>query len=106
MEIESNRPQKRKRLHGDSKDKRIKIKLTTSSTNGLSTPVQAAALSGSEDEDEPEPTIEEHLILRMPQDEMCERLREYVRKREIPEDVKMQFKGRLALTKYFCICIN
>ncbi|KAL1931387.1 hypothetical protein VTP01DRAFT_9529 [Rhizomucor pusillus] len=92
MEIESNRPQKRKRLHGDSKDKRIKIKLTTSSTNGLSTPVQAAALSGSEDEDEPEPTIEEHLILRMPQDEMCERLREYVRKREIPEDVKMQFK--------------
>ncbi|KAI9261532.1 TAFII55 protein conserved region-domain-containing protein [Phascolomyces articulosus] len=91
---------KRSRKSGDSKP--IKIKLTTKKNNqsGASSSLAAAnadgntngGQSGSEDEDEPEAAIEEHLILRLPQGEMCEQLRECVRKREVPEDVKLQMK--------------
>jgi hypothetical protein len=67
------------------KDKTIKIKLTTKEN--------ANAANGSEDEDEPEAAIEEHLIFRVPEGEMSEKLREIVKKREFTEDIKLQFKG-------------
>ncbi|KAI7848484.1 TAFII55 protein conserved region-domain-containing protein [Circinella umbellata] len=99
---------KRSRKSGDG-SKPIKIKLTTTKNKqgGSSTHIVTGSnngsgsnshhhhnsnASGSEDEDEPEAAIEEHLILRLPQGEMCEKLRESVRKREIPEDVKLQMK--------------
>ncbi|KAI9493420.1 TAFII55 protein conserved region-domain-containing protein [Zychaea mexicana] len=95
-----------------AKDKPIKIKLTTRDNSGVATTTGRAAaaavavasgsgsggsghqstMSGSEDEDEPEAAIEEHLILRLPQGETCERLRESVRKREVPDDVKLTMK--------------
>ncbi|KAI9314491.1 TAFII55 protein conserved region-domain-containing protein [Dichotomocladium elegans] len=75
------------RSDGGMKDKPIKIKLTTRDNN-----VIQATMSGSEDEDEPEPAIEEHLILRMPQGELADKLREQVRKREISDDVKLHFR--------------
>ncbi|CDS08034.1 hypothetical protein LRAMOSA01983 [Lichtheimia ramosa] len=76
------------RSDSGAKDKTIKIKLTTKdSTNG-----HQPTLSGSEDEDEPEPATEEHLILRLPKGPMCDKLHEYVKKREIPDDVKLHFK--------------
>lgn len=81
------------RSDSGAKDKTIKIKLTTKdSTNG-----HQPTLSGSEDEDEPEPATEEHLILRLPKGPMCDKLHEYVKKREIPDDVKLHFKGKPCL---------
>lgn len=70
--------------NGQSKDKPIKIKLTAKEGNNGGV---------SEDEEEPEPAIEEHLILRLPEGELCDKLHEYVKKREVPEDVKLHFKG-------------
>lgn len=85
MDAAQETTNKGKRSH--SKEKPIKIKLTTRDNQ--------AQLSGSEDEDEPEAAIEEHLILRLPEGEMCEQFREMVRRREIPEDVKLHLKGVL-----------
>ncbi|ORY91940.1 TAFII55 protein conserved region-domain-containing protein [Syncephalastrum racemosum] len=85
------KPKKQKRVRtvskGDGKDKTIKIKLTTGSGGGTATPS-----AGSDDEEEPDAAIEENLILRVTDPELCEQLRENVRKREIPENVKLQFK--------------
>lgn len=84
------------RSDSGAKDKTIKIKLTTKdSTNG-----HQPTMSGSEDEDEPEPATEEHLILRLPKGPMCDKLHEYVKKREIPDDVKLHFKGVCVV----CMC--
>jgi transcription initiation factor TFIID subunit 7 len=72
-----------------AKEKPIKIKLTAKE-GGYST----VSGVGSEDEEEPEPTTEEHLILRLPEGEMCDKLHDYVKKREIPEGIKLNFKGK------------
>ena len=80
-----------RRGDGQAKDKTIKIKLTTRDSTAIAS--GQTALSGSEDEDEPEAAVEEHLILRLPAGQMCERLRESVRKREVPEDVRLHMKG-------------
>ncbi|KAI9005490.1 TAFII55 protein conserved region-domain-containing protein [Phycomyces nitens] len=88
MELKKETKVKIKRVKSSSsksdalQDKLIKIKLTTKET----------AHSGSDDEDEPEAAIEEHLILRLPAGNMSDRLHEYVRKREIPDDVRLHFK--------------
>ncbi|ORX50441.1 hypothetical protein DM01DRAFT_1384715 [Hesseltinella vesiculosa] len=66
------------------REKKLKIKLTAKENSN--------SMAVSEDEEEPEPTIEEHLILRLPEGQLCEKLHEYVKKREIPEDVKLNFK--------------
>ncbi|KAG0167405.1 hypothetical protein DFQ28_006903 [Apophysomyces sp. BC1034] len=70
---------------GKVQDKPIKIKLTAKESH-------TAHHSGSEDEDEPEAAVEEHLILRLPAGDMCDRLHDYVRRREIPDDIKLHLK--------------
>lgn len=77
------------------KDKTIKIKLTAKKDKGDPEDRSIPEL----DEEEPEAAIEEQLIFRVPQGEMCDRLHELVKKREIPEDMKLQFKG----TRFFIL---
>ncbi|KAI8073138.1 TAFII55 protein conserved region-domain-containing protein [Gongronella butleri] len=72
---------------GNKKErKKLKIKLTAKEGGSSGNVVV------SEDEEEPEPTLEEHLILRVPEGEMADKLHDYVKRREIPEDVKLHFK--------------
>jgi transcription initiation factor TFIID subunit 7 len=75
---------------GARKDKTIKIKLTAKKDKGDMEERSAPEF----DEEEPEAAIEEQLIFRVPEGEMCDRLHELVKKREIPEDMKLQFKGK------------
>ncbi|KAF7727415.1 hypothetical protein EC973_007579 [Apophysomyces ossiformis] len=84
VKIKRSRPPTNK-YDNKMQDKPIKIKLTAKETH-------TTHQSGSEDEDEPEAAVEEHLILRVPPGDMCDRLHDYVRRREIPEDVKLHFK--------------
>ncbi|KAI7908226.1 TAFII55 protein conserved region-domain-containing protein [Cokeromyces recurvatus] len=69
------------------KDKTIKIKLTARKNNK-----DEDRNIAEEDDEEPEAVIEEQLIFRVPEGELCDRLHELVKKREIPEDVKLNFK--------------
>lgn len=48
------------------------------------------------DSDDDDLAFEEQFILRMPEGEDCERLREMVAKRDVAEDVWFKFKGELA----------
>ncbi len=61
----------------------------------------------SEDEEEPEAAIEEQLIFRVPEGPMCEKLHEMAKKREISQDVKLNFKGKhkrnVLLTEFMLI---
>ncbi|KAG2232499.1 hypothetical protein INT48_007412 [Thamnidium elegans] len=76
---------------GSRKDKTIKIKLTAKG-NGHAEHSNTNNNNGSEEEDDPEAAMEEQMIFRVPEGELCERLHEMVKKREIPEDVKLTFK--------------
>ncbi|KAI8343354.1 TAFII55 protein conserved region-domain-containing protein [Chlamydoabsidia padenii] len=96
VKVKIKRSKMPKSTNQPNKDKPIKIKLTAKE-GGYST----VAGMGSEDEEEPEPTIEEHLILRLPEGEMCDKLHEYVKKREIPEDIKLNFKDNRRGYFYF-----
>ncbi|KAI9480765.1 MAG: TAFII55 protein conserved region-domain-containing protein [Benjaminiella poitrasii] len=71
------------------KNKTIKIKLTAKKN---SKDFEERNTGGEEDDEEPEAAIEEQLIFRVPEGELCDRLHELVKKREIPEDVKLNFK--------------
>ncbi|CAO3702888.1 unnamed protein product [Rhizopus stolonifer] len=68
----------------NKKEKTIKIKLTAKEKN--------YERQGSDDDEEPEAAIEEQLIFRVPEGTMCEKLHELVKKREISQDVKLNFK--------------
>lgn len=89
VKVKIKRNKMPKSTQQQAKEKPIKIKLTAKE-GGYS----AVSGMGSEDEEEPEPTTEEHLILRLPEGEMCDKLHEYVKKREIPEGIKLNFKGK------------
>lgn len=80
------------------KDKTIKIKLTAkANANRDYDDNRIYNGNNSEEEEEPEAAIEEQLIFRVPEGEMCNRLHELVKKREIPEDVKLHFRGEISL---------
>ncbi|KAG1057426.1 hypothetical protein G6F43_000734 [Rhizopus delemar] len=72
----------------DKKEKTIKIKLTAKENKSY----EGRQTVNSEDEEEPEAAIEEQLIFRVPEGPMCEKLHEMAKKREIPQDVKLNFK--------------
>lgn len=74
-----------------TRDKTIKIKLTAKKNKAKDNEERHVILPEDEDE-EPEAAIEEHMIFRVPEGDMCNRLHELVKKREIPEDVKIHFK--------------
>ncbi|KAG1434656.1 hypothetical protein G6F56_014234 [Rhizopus delemar] len=71
----------------NKKEKTIKIKLTAKEKN--------YERQGSDDDEEPEAAVEEQLIFRVPEGAMCEKLHELVKKREISQDVKLNFKGKI-----------
>lgn len=88
---------------GARKDKTLKIKLTTKGNNHAES-IHHGNNNGSEEEDDPEAAMEEQMIFRVPEGELCDRLHEMVKKREIPEDVKLQFKGLLLIFLRSDIC--
>lgn len=81
-----------------TRDKTIKIKLTAKKNKAKDNEERHVILPEDEDE-EPEAAIEEHMIFRVPEGDMCNRLHELVKKREIPEDVKIHFKGKIKQKK-------
>lgn len=85
---------------GASKEKTIKIKLTAKKNTNAEANHYNNNNGGSEEEDDPETATEEQLIFRVPEGELCERLHEMVKKREIPEDVKLNLKGEFLYTSF------
>lgn len=87
----------------DRKEKTIKIKLTAKENKSY----EGRQTVNSEDEEEPEAAIEEQLIFRVPEGPMCEKLHEMAKKREISQDVKLNFKGKhkrnVLLTEFMLI---
>ncbi len=99
--VKIRRPRQPK-AEGARKDKTIKIKLTAKKNNHAEVNhYNNNNNGGSEEEDDPETAMEEHLIFRVPEGDLCERLHELVKKREIPEDVKINLKG---LLYNFAVC--
>lgn len=89
--VKTRRPRQPK-AEGSRKDKTIKIKLTAKGNHHVESS-HGNNTNGSEEEDDPEAAMEEQMIFRVPEGELCDRLHEMVKKREFPEDVKLQFKG-------------
>lgn len=83
------------------KEKTIKIKLTAKKNTNAESNHYNNNNGGSEEEDDPETATEEQLIFRVPEGELCERLHEMVKKREIPEDVKLNLKGEASFLYLF-----
>lgn len=97
--VKIRRPRQPK-AEGARKEKTIKIKLTAKKNNNAEVNHYNNNNGGSEEEDDPETATEEHLIFRVPEGELCEKLHEMVKKREIPEDVKLNLKGFVTWTKF------
>ena len=87
--VKIRKPRQPKAEGSTRKDKTIKIKLTTKKSH------HTEPTNGSEEEDDPETAHEEHMIFRVPEGELCDKLHEVVKKREISEDVKLNLKGKL-----------
>ncbi|OBZ87750.1 Transcription initiation factor TFIID subunit 7 [Choanephora cucurbitarum] len=86
--IKVRRPRQPKSETSNRKDKTIKIKLTAKGGNHYDPDDR---LVGSDEED-PEAAIEEQLVFRVPEGDMCNKLHEYVKKREIPQDIALHFR--------------
>jgi len=67
-------------------NKKVKVKLKSKVKSGSRNP-------NEEYDDDVIPPVEEHFILRLPNVPDVAKLREKVRAREVPEDLKIQFKG-------------
>lgn len=93
--VKIRRPRQSK-AETSKKDKTIKIKLTTKRNNAAHNHTEYHGNNGnggSEEEDDPETAIEEHMIFRVPPGELRDKLHDIAKKREFPDDVKLNFKG-------------